>query len=58
MELIFRLLTEESVFLFPHKYSGMFAASNRSHFGDDIILTVSRLALWQIYRTDLEVCRV
>lgn len=42
VKLIFRLLTEESVFLFPHKYSGMFAASNQSHFGDDVKLTVSR----------------
>lgn len=55
---MFRLLTEESVFLFPHKYSGMFATSNQSHFGDDVKLTVSRLALWQIYCPDLGVCRV
>lgn len=58
VKLMFRLLTEESVFLFPHKYSGMFATSNQSHFGDDVKLTVSRLALWQIYCPDLGVCRV
>lgn len=58
MKLLFRLLTEESVFLFPHKYSGMFAASNQSHFGDDAQLTVSRLAPWQMYCTDREVCRI
>lgn len=42
VKVTFRLLTEESVFLFPHKYSGMFAASNQSHFGEDVKLTVSR----------------
>lgn len=53
--LIFRLLTEHSVFLFLYKYSGSFAASKQSNFGAESQLTVSPVALWQIDCTDLEV---
>lgn len=47
VKLIFRLLTEHSVFLFLYKYSGSFTPSKQSNFGADTQLTVSPIALSQ-----------
>lgn len=55
VKLIFRLLTEHSVFLLPYIYCGSFNVSKQRNFGADTQFTVSPIAWWRIDCADLEV---